>query len=231
MEFIDIYQSEKYREVVPTWHAEDSPWKAQQILRMLKRHHLSPHTVCEVGCGVGGILAQLQQSLDPDCTFQGYEVSPYAVKISKEKENDRLHYQQRDFSEEGNEHFDVLLMIDVMEHVEDYYRFLRNLKPKAEYKLIHLPLELSAVSLLRSQALINVRKTYDIHYFTKDLALASLQDAGYEIVDYFYTQRSIALANNFKKKLMAIPRKISFTLHKDFAARVLGGFSLLVLAK
>jgi len=198
---------------------------------MLKRHALNPRTVCEVGSGVGGILAHLQKSLDPACTFQGYEVSPRAIEISKKKENDRLHYQQRDFSQEGEEYFDLMLLVDVMEHVEDYYGFLRKLKPKAEYKLIHLPLELSALSLLRSRALWNVRKTYDIHYFTKDLVLAILSDAGYEVLDYFYTPRAIARATNFKKKLMVLPRTLTFSLHKDFAARVLGGFSLLVLAK
>lgn len=231
MNFIDVYQSEKYIEAVPTWHAEDSPWKASQILHMLERHNLKPRTICEVGCGVGGVLAHLQKSMDPACIFQGYEISPRAVQISKEHENDHLHYQQRDFSREGDEHFDLLLLIDVMEHVEDYYSFLRNLKPKAEYKLIHLPLELSALSLLRSHALINVRKTYDIHYFTKDLVLAILKDEGYEVLDYFYTPRAIARATNFKKKLMLLPRKLTYSLHKDFAARVLGGFSLLVLTK
>ncbi len=231
MEFIDVYMSNKYREVVPDWHAEDSPWKATQLLNMLTRHHLTPQTICEVGCGVGGILAYLQTQMAPSCTFDGYEVSPGAVQICKGKENDRLHYQQGDFSKEGDTHYDLMLMVDVVEHVEDYYAFLRNLKPKAEYKLIHLPLELSVLSLLRRNTLINVRKTYDIHYFTKDLALAIVQDAGYEILDYSYTPRAIAVPNTFKKKLMLVPRKLAFSLHKDVAARVLGGFSILILAK
>ena len=76
--------------------------------------------------------------------------------------------------------------------------------------------------------MLNVRKTYDIHYFTKDLALAVLQDIGYEVLDYIYTPRAIALADSFKKKLMIVPRSVFFALRKDFAVRVLGGYSLLV---
>ncbi len=231
MEFINVYVSNKYREVAPSWHAEDLPWKATQLLHMLTRHHLTPQTICEVGCGVGGILAYLQKQMDPSCTFDGYEVSPDAIQICKGKENDRLHYQQGDFSKEGNAHYDLMLMVDVVEHIEDYYAFLRNLKPRAEHKLIHLPLELSVLSLLRRNTLLNVRKTYDIHYFTKELALAIVQDAGYEILDYCYTPRAIAVSNTFKKKLMLGPRKLAFALNKDFAARVLGGFSILILAK
>ncbi len=42
-----------YLENNPSWHIEDSPWKARQILRMLKKNKISPGTVCEIGCSVG----------------------------------------------------------------------------------------------------------------------------------------------------------------------------------
>lgn len=231
MEFIDIYTSDKYQEVVPSWHAEDSPWKAKQLREMIERHHLTPQSVCEVGSGAGGVLAQLQEYLDPSCTFDGYEVSPEALQRSKCKENEKLHYQQKDFSKEGDAHYDLMLIVDVVEHVEDYFSFLRNLRSKADYKLIHLPLELSVLSLLRPNTLLKVRSTYDIHYFTKELALAIVKDAGYDIIDYQYTPRAIAIANTFNKKLMVGPRKLTYWLNKDLAARVLGGFSILVLAR
>jgi hypothetical protein len=124
-----------------------------------------------------------------------------------------------------------MLLIDVIEHVEDYYTFLRNLRPKATYKLLHIPLEITAVNLLRKKTLLKIRETYDIQYFTKDLALAALEDAGYEVLDYMYTPRNLELAPSFKRKLMIPPRKLAFALNQDFACRVLGGFSLLVLAK
>ncbi len=34
-----------------TWHAEDSPWKATHVVTMMKKHHLRPSVVGEVGCG------------------------------------------------------------------------------------------------------------------------------------------------------------------------------------
>jgi 2-polyprenyl-3-methyl-5-hydroxy-6-metoxy-1,4-benzoquinol methylase len=33
--------------------------------------------------------------------------------------------------------FDLILILDVIEHVEDYFSFLRDLKSKSQYKLIH----------------------------------------------------------------------------------------------
>jgi hypothetical protein len=65
-----------------------------------------------------------------------------------------------------------------------------------------------------------------------ETALAALKDTGYEVVDYFYTPSSLDTPNlNWKARLMKLPRRLSFAIHQDLAARVLGGFSLLVLAK
>ena len=47
-----------------TWHLEDSPFKAGQIAKMLARHpDVKLHSICEIGCGAGGILSGLQKLL------------------------------------------------------------------------------------------------------------------------------------------------------------------------
>ena len=58
-----------------------------------------------------------------------------------------------------------------------------------------------------------------------------LKDVGYELVDYFYAPRSIGLANTIVKKLLIAPRLLFFSLRKDLAVRILGGYSLLILAR
>jgi hypothetical protein len=71
-----------------------------------------------------------------------------------------------------------------------------------------------------------------IHYFTKETALATLSDCGYKVIDYFYTSGSNDLSGNgLRSKLIKIPRKVLYSINKDIAVRLLGGFSLLVLAK
>jgi len=45
----------------PTWHEMDSVQKGAWIERFLRKTRLDPHTVAEVGCGAGGILAGLQR--------------------------------------------------------------------------------------------------------------------------------------------------------------------------
>ncbi len=232
MKLEELYISGEYLEKNPTWHVEESPWKATQIMRMLAQNRLAPATICEVGCGAGEVLKQLQGKMDSTCSFLGYDISPQAIELTKSRANERLHFKLADLRQEQDAYFDLMLIMDVVEHLEDYFSFLRDLKAKSQYKIIHLPLDLSVQSLLRPNGLLSNRRAYGhIHYFTKDIALEMLKDAGYEVVDYFYAPRSIGLANNLVKKLLILPRVLFFSLRKDLAVRVLGGYSLLVLAK
>jgi ubiquinone/menaquinone biosynthesis C-methylase UbiE len=64
-----MYVSGEYLQNNPMWHVEDSPWKAKQILKILGRNNIAPGTICEVGCGAGEILAQLQHEMPKDCEF------------------------------------------------------------------------------------------------------------------------------------------------------------------
>ena len=58
-----IYTSGEYAAKNPTYHVEDSAWKAHQILKIIQRNNLQPLSICEVGCGAGEILRQLQSNL------------------------------------------------------------------------------------------------------------------------------------------------------------------------
>jgi hypothetical protein len=71
-----------------------------------------------------------------------------------------------------------------------------------------------------------------LHHFSKETALATLEDAGYQIVDFFYTSGSTELDGfGWKTKLLKGPRNALAAVSPDAAARLLGGYSLLVLAE
>ena len=83
-----IYQTGEYVERNPTYHVEDSSWKAGQILKLIEKHELRPLSICEVGCGAGEVLRQLQLSLPAQTEFFGYEISPQAFALCKARENE-----------------------------------------------------------------------------------------------------------------------------------------------
>lgn len=228
-----IYDDGTYLRKNPTWHEEDSPWKARQVVKILNKNHIDPSTVCEIGCGAGGILDCLANHYETNVLFSGYEISRQAFELCQAKEKQNLHFFLGDLLEEGVSSFDVVMAIDVFEHVEDYLGFLRKLRTKGAYKVFHIPLDLSVQTVLRSSPILRLRTSVGhIHYFTKETALATLSDTGYEVVDYFYTKGSFELPNRgWKANLLRLPRKLLFSIQPDLTVRTLGGFSLLVLAK
>ncbi len=229
----DKYTAGEYFKNNPTWHEEDSPWKAKQIHKMLLKNHLSPKRIGEVGCGAGEILNQLHLVLPETTSFAGFEISPQAHEISKKKTKERLKFHMDDFLHQPDNSFDLLLAIDVFEHIEDYYTFLRQIHQKASYVIFHIPLDLSVQRVLLSKPILKRRKEVGhIHYFTKETALATLEDTGYEIIDHFYTSSSLDLpTTSWVYKLGKIPLRISGFINKDMTARILGGYSLLVLVR
>jgi SAM-dependent methyltransferase len=228
-----MYTDGDYLKNNPTWDVEDAPWKADLIYRMMEKHNLAPAAICEVGCGCGEILFQLQKKLPASTHLTGYEISPQAFELCKERSNERLSFCLKNYCDEANHSCDMILLIDVIEHLEDYFRFLRDIRPKSPYKILHIPLELFVLAALHPQFLLGQRrKVGHLHFFSRDIALQMLRDLGYEILDSQYTA-GYALPREYglKDKLLKIPRSLFYPLFPDFTVRVFGGYSLLVLVK
>jgi hypothetical protein len=124
-------------------------------------------------------------------------------------------------------------MLDVFEHVRDPFTFLEESKQFSDYFIFHIPLDLSAFSVLRGSPLMNVRKKVGhLHFYTKDLALETLHECGYELIQWRYTGASLNSPNRrLKTKIASIPRKLFYAINKDFGVRLFGGETLLVLAR
>jgi cyclopropane fatty-acyl-phospholipid synthase-like methyltransferase len=229
----NMYENGTYLRNNATWHAEDSSWKAEQIIQLIKKNGISASTICEIGCGAGEILNELRERFHDEIKLYGYEISAAAFELCKRKAKKNLIFLLRDLLEEDEGGFDIVLAIDVVEHVEDYMTFLRKLRHKGAYKIFHIPLDLSVQSVLRSSPLLVRRKRIGhIHYFTKETALATLKDCGYKVIDFTYTRPSLELPHRgWKANLLKMPRALAFALSQDLGSRLLGGFSLLVLAK
>ena len=229
----ELYTGGGYLEKNPLWHVEESPWKAKLVMQMMARHNLAPQTICEAGCGAGEVLKQLQDNLPQDCSFFGYDISSQAIDLCKSRANERLHFVLGDIKQEKDIRFDLMLVLDVIEHLEDYFSFLREIRPRSPYKILQIPLDLSVQTVLRSTPLIRDRNQFGhIHYFNKETALQTLADVGYEVLDYFYAAVSLDLpSKQIRNIIMRLPRRICFAIHKDIAVRMLGGYRIMILAK
>jgi SAM-dependent methyltransferase len=227
------YTNGQYLEHNPTWHVEDSPWKAANIWQLISRHQLPVRTIAEVGCGAGEVLAQLQRRMPDDCELSGYDISPQSHELALCRTNEQLHFHLADLTELEDVRFDLLLMIDLIEHLDDYYGFLRKVQPLAGYKILHIPLDLSAYSVIRSHFLLDQQQQVGhIHFFTKATALAALEHAGLKVIDWFYpTPPARRKRRPLRQHVLHALRRLSYPLHQDLAVRIWGGRSLMVLAQ
>jgi Methyltransferase domain len=227
---VSIYQDGTYLAKNPTWHEEDSLWKAHQVLKMLTKHNIHPKTICEVGCGAGGILSEVARNVEGTSAV-GYEISPQAFTMCRKKATDSLEFRLVDVLATGDS-YDLVMAIDVFEHVEDYIGFLRKLRTHGKFKIFHIPLDVSVQTIMRGSPISNLRNHVGhLHHFTKETALATLDVAGYVILDWFYTYGMLEGPTRSRlAKLATLPRKIALALHRDLAVRFLGGCSLMVLS-
>ncbi len=232
----DQYKSDEYLNKNPSWHVEDSEWKARQIHRVLTANSVNPSRICEIGCGVGQILQELQNKIsNPGVEYYGYDIAPKAIGQARKLENEHLHFFSGNLLDESNEDtFDLLLAIDVFEHVPNYLGFLEQCRTKATWKIYHIPLDVHVSSVLRNQLTQGRYTVGHLHYFNAASAIASLQDTGHEIIDWTYTAGAIELYRthpSLKRALANLPRWLLSRLSTGLSARLLGGYSLLVLAK
>lgn len=224
------YLTGEYEAKNPTFHVEDSAWKAGQILKVIARQGAKPASIAEVGCGAGEILVQLARQM-PRALFTGYELSPQGFSLCQERASDRIEYLREDMLD-AEEVYDLALCIDVFEHVEDYFTFLRQLRGRARAFVFHIPLDMNMQMVARPQRMLWVRgQVGHLHYFSKDTALATLRDCGYEVRDWFYTPNGADRPKTGRAKMLQLPRKILSGISQDLTARVLGGYSLMVWAE
>jgi SAM-dependent methyltransferase len=228
-----IYSDGTYLERNPSWHAEDAAWKAEQIMAMLRRHGLAPRSVGEIGCGSGELLVHLSESLGIGVDLHGYDVAFDAYQIARPKSRRNLVFHHGDGIEDSAADFDLVLVVDVLEHVEDYIGFARRVAKLGTDKLFHIPLEVSVQTVLRTEPLRASRERFGhLHYFTEETACATIEAAGMTIVDAAFTFTSLDLpAERWRRRVARWPRRVGYAVAPHLAVRVLGGASLLVLAR
>lgn len=222
-----MYNDGRYLSENPSWHEDDAAWKASQVLSLLRDRDFKPESVVDVGCGTGGVLEVIADTIN-GIRLVGYDPSSEAVGLVERSNRVELRVGT---PEEINEHYDLLLSLDVFEHVEDYLGFLRSLRPIADWFMFHIPLDISAQSVARERPLLSVRSSCGhLHYFTRSTALASLETAGFQIACERLLFPNNMPGRGVRTRIANIPRNLARHLSPQLSARVLGGFTLLVLA-
>lgn len=228
-----MYKDGQYLANNPSWHEQDSLKKAEWIDSLLKAKGLVPQSIAEVGCGMAGILRELSR-LHPSARVEGWDVSPQVVELTRSRNTPQVDVHLGNILQAGRT-WDLLLAIDVLEHMENPAEFLRESRKICRHAMIHLPLDLSIQTVARGGPLLDRRRELGhVHLFTRELARALVEDNGWEIVQERYTGGALELpiignrAVAFKNRILRLPRRLAFAMSPHLAVRFLGGWSILL---
>jgi SAM-dependent methyltransferase len=88
-----------------------------QVVRMVRQHR--PKTLLEVGCGEGYILEALAEA-DLGVALSGVDISGSAIEDAQARLGDRAVLERIDARElaRDGQTFDMVLMLEVLEHIE-----------------------------------------------------------------------------------------------------------------
>lgn len=232
MGFDQRYQDGGYLADTGGWHEEEDAWKARHVAALVAAQGLAPRTIADIGCGTGGVLAHLANLLPNAEQLTGHEIAVPAYAIAAARATERLRFSNLSLLDETGPPHDLVLAMDVFEHVPDYLGFLELLRPRGRAFAFHIPLDLSLRGLIRDIPIQRRKSVGHLHYFTAETARATLADSGYRIVEERLTHAIMQPSpRGWKLRLRRLPHRALFAASPRLCATILGGCSLLVLAE
>jgi SAM-dependent methyltransferase len=225
-----MYSDGSYLESNKNWHQEDSPYKARMVLAAIARNRIQFATCADVGCGAGLVTELLAREF-PGARFEGFDLSPDAEEFWKQRQPlSNLEFKTDDITNSGRR-YDLVVCLDVFEHVEDYFGFLRRLRPTGKHFIFNIPLDMNVMKLLTPGIRFAREEVGHLHYFNRYTAVQTLKDTGYRVHDaYLSPAFRFTMPRNVRQAAILPIRLLSLILGKRFASTVLGGVSLVVTA-
>jgi ubiquinone/menaquinone biosynthesis C-methylase UbiE len=225
------YSGDEYLAANPTWGEEDSVWKGERVHELWMKSGLPiPNTIAEIGCGVGRILATLQEKFPESVKYSGFDIAPAAIRMAQKHAGPRLAFDCEDLTK-SDRRFDALLCIDVFEHVENPFEFLRTIKRHAPIVVFNIPLEMHIAGLLINHQRWTRLQYGHLHFYTAATAFETLKDTGYSVVHHEFVSRLMDAPRTASEYIFWLPRKLVALINREWSARTLGGTSLMVIAR
>ena len=210
----------------PTWHAEDSGHKARAVWKFATRLGLRPSRVVDVGCGAGGVTARLRHVWP---SIEGWDPSPVAIEMAKAQHPD-CSFACGQF-ETSAQHVDVLLCLDVVEHVHDDVELLRALSQRADHLIFRVPLDWSLLDASRPRRLRQTLEHWGhVQLYDRRTLERRFHEAGLHVHAVRYDRVPPGAPRTWLGRITGALRDLGDAICPRPVAWLLGGWSVLVYA-
>lgn len=234
---ISDFHRKEYTKLNKTLHVEDSPWKLEKIGKLLEKR-LSPRVICDIGCGAG-LIANGMAKAYPGAKVIGFDISLDMLQAARKNNPEASFINARiEALPIGKGRADLVMLMDVLEHLENPEAVLNALSTVARNLVIKVPLEDSLWYWAnhvtgRYTREDNIRKLGHVQYFnmrslTKLLTRAGFDVSAYEIISQNVENRDNPHISRLGKVINPL-RVITYKISKELFARVFNG-SVILLA-
>jgi len=214
----NLYLKDIYISKNPSLHEEDSPWKVSKIIpiidMLLSRFDRKRINLLDVGGGAGIILSLVSDYIKKK---HGSKVVKFAVDLSpgmlniQKKRNPGLRALNEDICKTSfnNKEIDLTLMIDVLEHIPNPEKALKELKRISKYVIFKVPLADNLVSNIENiitggkKRLASTKNFGHVIFFDSKKLFGEIEKYAGEVLDFRYTNVSDYIFNSehYKDKI------------------------------
>ena len=218
---------------------KDAAYKVDQLIRLPARNENLfheggvPQTVADVGCGSGRTTFLLGERLT---SLRG--VSPLVDGCDvhsdlPESAEGGPSFISGDFCVAARRVYDMVVLFDVMEHVPGPAEFLAAAGRFARLVALHIPLDDSLFGWLRGLPSHKLEFPGHLLVLNPSTAMNLLAIAGLRVVDFRYSPvfRAPSGWQTMRQRMLYPVRAVAYALSPYMTQRLLGGVSLVVLAK
>jgi|SRR3989344_3045467 len=238
-----IYEDGTYIKKNPSLHIEDSKWKSQVLIPFidifLKEDNKNNIKILDIGGGAGLILKSLSDYIikehNKKTKLFALDLSSYMLDIQKKNNPDLIKTFNMDVRDINLNHkMDLVLMIDVLEHVSHPMVVLNKLRIISNYVIFKVPLESNfTLGLLNFLTLGYIRRkviadvghinVYNLKKLRKEIESNCGEIIHFSfanVYSYYLTKQNISSAkrvyNTCGKTLYNFSPKLSSLIFNDF---------------
>ena len=150
----DIYNDNSYLEKNPSLHTEDSKFKFQNIKRFLSSIEVKNNRIkiLDIGGGagiIGKLVLEYFQESGIVVTFHSLDLSTQMLKIQLKNNPQIKKIINCSINECPKSNYDLVLMIDVIEHIEEKEDSAKILNKLGKNIIYNIPIEINFFDILK----------------------------------------------------------------------------------